>query len=303
MLVARKFDSLPALIYGRGSRNKELHMFAVAWIRDMGNPLLSEQIGGIKNPRRLAQLLEAYASVKDFDAIDVTLSMADHESVFVRNAARGALISYDKNAKWPIRRTYENTFNESPPADTDFDKWREVLFAFWDKNRTADLMVVFQKGLQAVRDRRFEEMHRHFSTVLLDAPMFPSRAEMAMGYLAWSKELEEAGNMDRADETNLMALRLADEDSMAASMARSRMDWLEAEANREGGAASVSAYRRVLSADPTNEQAARRIDSLTRSSEKSHRITQAIWVSIFLFVCALIAYYRLSYLRRGSGSR
>ena len=59
MFVARGFDALPALIYGRGSDDKELHMFAVKWIRDMGDPLLGDQISGIKNPRRLAQLLEA----------------------------------------------------------------------------------------------------------------------------------------------------------------------------------------------------------------------------------------------------
>ena len=59
-------------------------------------------------------MLEAYASVNELDAVDVTLSLANNESVFVRQAARACLVSYGKNAKWSVRRTYENTFWQEP---------------------------------------------------------------------------------------------------------------------------------------------------------------------------------------------
>ena len=76
-------------------------MFAVKWIRDLGNPLLSEQVK-IKNPRRLAQLLEAYASVNDLDVIDVTLTSTSQTDlgitstdVLTISAAQSSLSSID----------------------------------------------------------------------------------------------------------------------------------------------------------------------------------------------------------------
>jgi hypothetical protein len=105
-------------------------MFSVKWIRDLGDPLLSQQVK-IKNPRRLAQLLEAYASVRDLDVIDVTLTLTNHESDFVRRAARACVRAFAENAKWPARRIYENTFAKEPPESMDVSKILDELFDYY----------------------------------------------------------------------------------------------------------------------------------------------------------------------------
>ena len=301
MMVTRGLDALPALVYGRGSKDKELHMFSVAWIREMGNPLLSEQIQGIRNPRRLAQLLEAYASVNDLSTIDVTLSMANHESVFVRRAARSALAAYGRNARWQLRRQYENTFSQPPKGDTDFEQWRQALYDFWDQERIKDALREFERGQQAATAGDFETMHQHYSRVLLDEPLFVRRGEMATSYLSWSKQLEKTGAFQRAEEMNRLALRLSDADSMTRAMAGAGMDWLAAEAALQGGAANIHVYRRIADADPTHEGAAQRVVTLLpESDERRQLFRKGIGVSLCIFLALLIAYFRL---RRPRASR
>jgi len=294
MMVQRGFAAMPALVYGRGSTNKELHMFAVKWIRDMGNPLLGEQILGIQNPRRLAQLLEAYASVNDLDAIDVTVSLANHNSIFVRNAARACLAAYGRNAKWSVRRTYENTFSREPVKDSAQEDWLSELYRFWDEQRVAGTIGVFEEGLQLASDGKFQQMDDRFRQVLRDAPMFSRRAEMAAGYLKYALQLEDEGNGDGARKMNTMALRLASDGSQEARLAGARLDWLFAEEARKGGAAHYKAYQAVAAADPANGDAAKWAARLSpEHAGQSALKWKAVLISLILFVAALLVYFRL----------
>lgn len=303
LLVARGFDALPALVYGRGSKDSELHMFSVAWIRDMGNPLLGEQVNGIENPRRLAQLLEAYASVKELDAIDVTVSLTNHESAFVRQAARKCVEVYGANARWPMRRLYENTFGKEPADGTELPQWSRELYERFDSIRLAGISAAFEEGKKAAAAGDLAKMDAQYRRVLRDAPMFSDRHEMARGFLALAREHEDDDPPEEARAATMMAARVARPGSAEARLAEARLEWLEAEALRKGGAPDAELYREVAAADPENDDARGWAERLSGEGGGAEELVwKGVAVSLLLFFAVLVAYRRFGgRLRRGRG--
>ena len=273
-------------------------MFAVKWIRDMGDPLLSEQVVKMSSPRRLAQLLEAYASVNELDAVDVTLSLTDHDSVFVRRAARCCLEVYGRNAKWSVRRVYENTFEREPEEGEELEDLLARLYERYDGRRSARSAELFARGVTHGRRGDLEEMSRAFRELLRDRPMFAGRHEMAAGFLAHAEALAASGQADRSLAELRLALRVAEPGSEAGRRARARLRWLEAERFREGGVADPALYRRVLEADPAHEGAREMLALLTGEATPTPRlVTKAALVSFVVFLAALLV------LRRARGRR
>jgi hypothetical protein len=306
MLVSVGFDALPALVYGRGSKDQELHMFAVKWIRDMGNPLLGEQITGIENPRRLAQLLEAYASVREMDAVDVTVSLTNHDSIFVRNAARKCLEVYGANAKWQIRRTYENTFSREPSAESSFEQWRAEIYRHYDQARIAPEMGLFEQGLDLARSGDLEGMAARYAEVLRNEPMFPRRHEMAAGFIELAALRERQERLDGAREATLLALRVARHGSEEHGRAQARLKWIEAEVNRKAGAVDPVLYARIAEMDPDHGEAASLAQELAIDDPRLRNLgRKAVLISLFVFLTAILVIRRIGMLgrRRGGGAR
>jgi hypothetical protein len=304
MLVARGYDALPALVYGRGSKDPELHMFAVEWIRDMGNPLLGEQVNRIENPRRLAQLLEAYASVKELDAIDVTVSLTNHESAFVRQAARRCVEAYGANARWPVRRLYENTFGREPATGTDLPQWTEELYDRFDGQRLAGTSAAFAAGRAAAAAGDLDKMDALYRQVLREAPMFPNRHEMAAGFLALARRRAADDRADEASAATRIAARVARPGSEEARVAEARLRWLEAETGRSGGAPDARLYEEIANADPDNGDARGWADRLSgKGRDVRALVIKGLVVSTLLFVAVLVAYRRFgARWRREGGS-
>ena len=293
MIVARGLDALPALVYGRGSKDPEMHMFAVAWIRDMGDPLLGEQVNGVENPRRLAQLLEAYASVKELDAIDVTVSLTNHESAFVRQAARRCIEVYGANARWPMRRLYENTFGREPADGTDVPQWSRELYDRFDSLRLAGTAATFEAGRAAGAAGDLAKMDALYRQVLRDAPMFSSRHEMAAGFLALARVCGDEDRPDEARAATMMAARVARPGSEEARLAVARLEWLEAEAYRKGGAPDAALYREIAKADPENADARGWADRFSGQGVGLRALVlKGVAVSLLLFFAVLVAYRR-----------
>lgn len=293
MLVSHKMDVMPALIYSRGSKNKEIHMFAVKWIRDLGNPLLSDQVK-IENPRRLAQLLEAYASVNDLDTIDVILSFTNHSSAFVRAAARGSIAAFGRNAFWPARRQYEITFGQEPDETVDVDGVLSALYKHYDSKRLADSRERFAEGMKAFADGRLQEMEKAFYDVLKKEPMYPKRNEMAAGFAALADSLDDDEH-DKKEAALRMVLRVSDDaTSPAARLATARLMWLRSKPLREAGLAAPEFYQRILALDPSFENASEVLEQLQPSTpSRSHVLVKAFVVSLLIFLGGLLIILRL----------
>lgn len=299
MLVAHGMKVMPALIYGRGNADKEIHMFAVKWIRDLGDPLLSEQVK-IDNPRRLAQLLEAYASVNDLDAIDVTLALTNHRSSFVRNGARSALRAYGRNALWPARRQYENTFSRVPDNDATVEEVLAELYQHYDKQRLGKSMQLFERGQRLFLEGKLEEMSEVYQEVLKRAPMFPRRGEMAAGFLAYSNTFDTEGEEIRRVAALKMALRVAEEESREAKLAKGDLLWLQTERLRRSGLVAPEIYERILALNPEHSGAQAMLKEL--DSERGGRtrlIPKAMIVSFILFLASVLVYARIKSSRVG----
>ena len=293
LLVKAGLKALPALIYGRGSKNRELHMFAVAWIRDMGNPLLSEQIQGIRSSRRLAQLLEAYASVNELDAIDVTLSCANHESEIVRKAARASLAVYGQNAKWSIHREFENAFGDEPESG-DYEQWVEALYMAWDKARESKTLALLEQGQKAVGEGKYEEMDDSYRELLAVSPLNPHRTQMAEDYLRYAAKLTDDGEHQNAILATQMARRLAEQGSAPFQKASSRLTWLRAEKMRSSGALDVVAYQSFGSDSGADDEASKwaRYGS-EDDQDQSFIPATVIPVSLIVFAGFLLIYLRI----------
>ena len=293
MLVAQGLKALPALVYGRGSSNREIHMFCVKWIRDMGDPLLSEQIK-IKNPRRLAQLLEAYASVNELDAIDVTLSLANHPSVFVRAAARSSLAKYGRNTIWIARKQYEITFSKEAPDEWDENKVLSELYSHFDSRRIAEINKIFERGKVAYNSGRLDEMAALYNEVLRKDPFFHKRSEMAEGFIALAAAKEKAGQKEVGYAFLKTALRVSEVGSETHRRIRAELLWRKAENLRKKGLADASLYKRVLDLDPTHQESKRLYDELSNSSLGQDRLFgKAITISIVIFLSMSLIYMRL----------
>ncbi len=292
MLVAHGLGVLPALIYSRGSDNREIHMFAVKWMRDMGNPLLSEQVK-VKNPRRLAQLLEAYASVNDLDAIDVTLSLTNHDSVIVRRAARKCITHYGKNAKWPIRRLYENTFSKEP-EDGEVGDWATALYNHFDTKRLRPMTRLFEQGLSAHQAGEFDKMEAAFREVLRNEPMFPKRSEMAACYLEFATSLAEDDRNEDAKQKLSMADRLAEDGSEVSRRVRASVTFRKAEDLRKAGTVDPELYKKVLDYDPDHQMARVRYETLTGKRPPTlSLVIKSIAVSLIVFLAAMLVMRRI----------
>lgn len=293
LIIKNGMNAMPALVYGRGNADKNIHMFSVKWIRDMGNPLLSEQVK-IKNPRRLAQLLESYASVNELDAIDITLSLSNHASAFVRAAARSALAVYGRNAFWPARRKYENTFGDEPSDAMDVTLVLDALYQHFDSQRLAKSRALFAAGLKAHEQGKLEEMARVYKSVLKTEPMFPRRAEMAAGFLDLADTIKGERAIDRKKAALMLAKRVSPPKSPSAKQADAKLMWLQAEAYRQAGLAPLALYHRILALDPKHTGAKEMIDSLTpEKNTKRDLVVNAAQVSFVIFLAFTLIFMRL----------
>lgn len=293
MLCSHKMKVMPALVYGRGSKNKEIHMFSVKWIRDLGNPLLSEQIK-IENPRRLAQLLEAYASVNDLDTIDVILSLTDHSSAFVRAAARGSAAVFGRNVLWPARRQYENIFGKAPDASMTVEDVLAALYKRYDSRRLAESRELFAAGLTAFREGRLEDMDKAFREVLKKSPMFPRRGEAAPGFFALAESFDE-DDIQKKEAALMMVLRVTDDESSKVyRAAKARLLWLRSKPLREKGLAAPRIYRRISKLDPSFEGAADMLRALRPDAvSKTGIVVKALLVSLIIFLGGFLIILRL----------
>ena len=293
LIIAHGIDAMPALVYGRGSNDKNIHMFSVKWIRDMGNPLLSEQVK-LKNPRRLAQLLEAYASVNELDAIDVTLSLTNHASAFVRAAARSAMAHYGRNAFWPARRKYENSFGEEPPETLEVDAILEALYKHFDNQRLAQSRALFAEGLKAHAEGRLTEMATIYKKVLGAEPMFPRRNEMAPGFLDLARSLDDHADGDTKKAMLMMARRVAQPDSAVAKRCEAELMWLEGESLRKQGLAATALYQHILALAPDHAGAKEMVETLTPPKKGMQELViKAVMVSVIIFLAITLIFLRV----------
>lgn len=289
LLVKAGLDALPALLYCRAHPEPETRMFCVRWIRDMGDPLLSEQVLGITNPRRLAQLLEAYCAINDLSAVDVTLSLTNHSSLFVRRAARACIERYGNNAKWGAMRAYENNLGKAPPETAHVQELLNALYTHYDDNRLAKVHTLLDKAREELRRGRLEEMANSYRKALAEAPSFARDEELSAGLVKLTDQYQKQGKREESLFWARLSSWLLEPES--ADLERLRALQIHSALREAKGKEIVSEahYRGLLSLDPHMSSARYWLEVNKDEGFQAERaLSKSLMVSFILFLTAML---------------
>ena len=291
--------AIAALIEARANPSRDAQYWASAMLDVLGKHLPSEAIQ-TKNYQALADILRAYGSVRDLDAVPVILSFVSSDRALVRTAARDALLAYGNDAAWKLREAYAALTDKQAPETWSAADLAEKLFAAFDKVRLQEVYAMLDDGLAAHAGKRFEEAVADFDKVLARQPLLDRRAEMAPAYVDYARATED-GNRDGALAALRKALRL-NPAPIEAAQANSEIDYLEGEELLSRGIVEPQLFRRAMALDPSNTRAEAELGRLNASAEKNQTVWER-WIALVALVAVTIAGVILfgGRRRRGSG--
>jgi len=218
---------------------------------------------GLTNPGRavqtddmrlLAELLRAYGTVRQMDAMRVVVGFVTHDRAQVRIAARWATERYGRNAIWQLRRVYRNLTGSRADESLGWEATAGALYRAHDEARLAPVRDVLEAGRAALVAGDLDTMREKYDAVLTAAPDLPQRGELAPGYAALAARAVTRGEVSEARRFYQRALRLAPSHQSAAVW-RADQRFLLAEQHLAAGVADLGAYRAVLVDDPTHRGA------------------------------------------------
>ncbi|MGH7297837.1 MAG: hypothetical protein ACRELB_23055, partial [Polyangiaceae bacterium] len=218
--------ALAPLIEAHRDSSPETRTWAANLLEQMGKRTPGEVVQ-TKDNQALADVLRAYASIKDLDALPVVLSFVSSDRAQVRAAAREATLAYGQDALWKLREAYAALTGDPAPEGISAVDLAKKLFDAYDRFRLQEVYALLDRGLAKQKDDKLKEAIADFDEVLARQPMLDRRAEMAPAYVAYAESLEAT---DRPGALAMLrrALRL-DEAGPASSHVRSEIDTLEGE--------------------------------------------------------------------------
>ncbi len=240
--------ALPMLLILDDHGDPGVRRFARWGIRELGSPEPGRAIQ-THDMRLLAEIIRAYGTKRDMDAMRAVVGCVVHERAQVRNAARWATERYGRNAIWQLRRVYRNLTGEHADQSLGWEATASMLYAAHDAQRLAPVRRELDAGLAALADGDLDTMRTKFDAVLIAAPDLPQRAQLAPGYAALGARALTAGDVAEARRFYRRAVRLSPTHASAESW-RAELQFIEAESRLASGVADLGAYQQVLLHDP-----------------------------------------------------
>jgi hypothetical protein len=242
---------LAALIEAGNHEDRRVRSWARWGVRENGVRSAGDAVQQRDNAI-LADVLRAYGTVRDFEAMRVVVSLVTSERAQVREAARWATEQYGRNAVWQLREKYKNlTGNE---AERSWG-WRAVADALYrtnDDSRLAPVRADLEAGLAAQQQGDLAAMEQKFDAVLARAPTLQRRAEMAPGYAALGRARLQERDARGAARALRRAVWLAP-DGEVRNAARADLAFVEAELTRAAGIVDLSRYREAVALAPEQQ--------------------------------------------------
>lgn len=276
---------LPALIELRSHESRRIKRWAARGVRALG----------MEDPRRAttvedhhvaAQVVRAYASPLDFQAMPVLVRLVQDDRVQVREAARWAVAQFGKNAIWQLRELYEELTGQQADHSWDHEQTARELYTVIDRERIERTSDSLAQGMQHFVAGQLDRMADAFGRVLAAHPEHPERTKMAPGYAALAQARMAAGDLEGADDALQRAMRLAAriEDRRAYE---ARLAVLRAERQLKAGLVDLAGFEQATQLDPTLSTARSRLDQLS-GDEKARAHSRRRWAASAALVALLL---------------
>ena len=244
--------SVAALIEVRRSNDKELRTFANKTLDSLGKFLPSDAVQ-VRDPQALADVLIAFGTIKDPDAIRVIVGYLDADRAQVRDAARWSIGELGNDARVPLKEAFDAFTGERAGDDWPASRTLKALLEAYDKVRLAEVFKLLDEGTARRDAGDLEGAITRYDALLARAPTFERRGELAPAYLDLAHR-REANDRPAARVLLAKALRLAAGTPLAATI-ESELDYLDGLDAFERGVADPTPLHRALALDSANAPA------------------------------------------------
>ena len=157
--------ALPALIETRKDASADLRHWAYGQLEAMGKRIPGDAVQ-THDSQVLADVLHAYGTIHDPDAVPVILSFVSSDRVQVRTAARESLTSFGQDAVWKLREAYTNLTSKSAPEGWSAAEVAKELFAAYDRVRLQEVYALLEDGL--AKEKEGNEQRAEFQCARRD---------------------------------------------------------------------------------------------------------------------------------------
>jgi len=287
--VARHLKALgdkavPALIETRKESSSELRQWSVAQLEGMGKRIAGDAVQ-TKDNQVLADVLRAFANVRDIDALPVILSFVNSDRIQVRAAAREAVGKFGQDAVWKLREAYSNVTGKPSPDGWQAAQIAKELFAAYDRLRLQEVYGLLEDGLTKEKEGNLEAAIAAFDKVLARQPMIDRRGEMVSAYVAYADKLEEP-EPQKALALYRKAARLWPESARMPHI-EAQIAYLEGKELLARGIADVEPFQRALKLDPAHTKARAELTRLETNVEERQERIRALAAAGTVIVVAL----------------
>ena len=277
--------AIPAVIEARKDANNDVRKWASGQLESMGKRLPGDAVQ-TKDNEVLADVLRAYGSIHDLDAVPVILSFVNSDRVQVRTAAREAIGQFGQDAVWKLRESYTNLTGKVPQEGWKADDVSRELFAAFDKVRLQEVYGLLDDGLAKQKDGKLDEAIAAFDKVLARQPMLDRRGEMVGAFVEKAQKLEPTDKV-AASATFEKALRLAP-DGPRAKTIQAELAYLEGESLLARGVPDAEPFKRALALDPTHIGARNELQKMEVTTQERKTKSTAFAAGLAILVAAII---------------
>ncbi|MBS2012746.1 MAG: tetratricopeptide repeat protein [Deltaproteobacteria bacterium] len=265
--------AIPALIETRKDGSSELRHWSYGQLESMGKRIPGDAVQ-TKDNQVLSDVLRAYGSIHDLDAVPVILSFVNSDRVQVRTAAREALTSFGQDAVWKLREAFANLTGKPAPDNWSAAEVAKELFAAYDRFRLQEVYGLLEEGLAKEKEGKLEEAVASFDKVLARQPLLDRRGEMVPAYFAQAQRLEEKSPPEALAMLR-KAVRLAPEGPRAPQI-NAEIAYLEGKDLLARGITDVEPFKRALTLDPTHAKARAELERLEATTLDRSNSTRAV---------------------------
>ncbi len=201
----------------------------------------------------LAEIVRAYGSIRQPDAMLVVVSFVNSDRSQVREASRWAVTQYGRESINALRSAYEMYEGHDANPQWGWERTAQELYLANDRRRMAEVTQRLDAGLTAGRAEHPEEMLAHFRWVLARHPDLQRRGEMVEPLIRYALALESE-DARRAQAVWRLALWVDPEGAHSREIRAAGL-FLEAEQAMARGVADPELYDAVLRVDPGHARA------------------------------------------------